>query len=302
MLRAMKRIIVLSALFIILLAGVAVVKREPLILGVFASKIPDIAIADHENWIAPHIEFRPPATGTAPFPTVLMFHGCAGLRQGFMDHWSAVINEAGYMAVLVDSHAPRNIDYDEASETVCQGKRLLGQERAGDLLAAYRLVRENEAVDQTALFMAGWSHGAWSIMDLLTMDMKKARPAQLQRENLTTIKPAGAILFYPYCGVGTRSRFAKWQHAPETLAFVAGADTIVNGEECLDMFKEMTSDGLLLDLHYYPSADHVFDDPTLDAENFEKYYNEKYATAAVEAVRGFLLKQKEEYRGSFSDL
>ena len=286
----MKRIILAGFAVALFVVGFGYIKREPLFLSYLASKTPDVTLAEHKAFIAPHIQVRAPENTAAPYPTVILFHGCAGMRQGFMDQWATVVNNVGYMAVIVDSHTPRDIDRREALARVCQGEILIGQERAGDILAAYQIVRERQDVDKGNIILAGWSHGAWSIMDFLTMNLKGERPAQISDRQKDIEPPAGAILFYPYCGEGSRSRFDSWQGDGATLAFIAGKDTIVNAQECVDVFSKLERRGETIDLHYYPNAEHVFDDATL-TENRDRWYNEEYANDAMARVSDYLKTQ-----------
>ena len=288
----MKRILLVGFAIVLTALGSGYLNREPLFLGYLASKTPDVTLAEHKAFIAPHIQYRAPENGAAPYPTVILFHGCAGMRQTFMDQWADVITNAGYMTAIVDSHAPRDIDRTEALRRVCQGEKLIGQERAGDILAAYQLIRERPDVDTSNIILAGWSHGAWSIMDFLTMDLKRVRPAQIADSSQDTEPPAGVILFYPYCGEGTRSRFDSWRGNSPALAFIAGKDSIVNAQECIDVFSSLERRGETIDLHYYPDAEHVFDDSTL-TENRELWYNEEYAKDATARVVEFLSAGKQ---------
>ena len=283
----MKRILLIAFALVLVLLGFGYLKREPLLLGYFASKTPTVTLTDHEAFLAPHIQYRPPATGAAPYPAVALFHGCVGVRQAFMDQWADAVNEAGYMAVIVDSLTPRGVGFEEAWNTVCQGQRLIGQERAGDVQAALNVIKARPEIDGDNLVLAGWSHGAWTLMDYLTMDMKNMRPAQLRREPLTRHEPNGVILFYPYCGEGARSRFAKWTGDAPAITFIAGKDRIVNADECLAVFKALEKRGETIDLHYYPDADHVFDNSTLEGED-EQYYRQEDAEDATAKVKDFL--------------
>ncbi|MEL7491875.1 MAG: dienelactone hydrolase family protein [Pseudomonadota bacterium] len=287
----MKRIIFIGFAIVLLALGFAYVKREPLLLGYFASKTPTVALAEHEDFLRTHIQYRPPATGAGPYPAVALFHGCVGVRQAFMDQWADAVNEAGYMAVIIDSLGPRGVGFDEAWETVCKGQRLIGQERAGDVQAALNIIKARPDIDGDKIVLAGWSHGAWTLMDFLTMDMKRARPTQLRTQKLVRHEPEGVILFYPYCGQGARSRFAGWAGDAPAITFIAGSDRIVNADECLSVFKALERRGESIDLHYYPDADHVFDNAALEGEDAQ-YYIEEYANDATEKVKAFLATRK----------
>jgi len=154
------------------------------------------------------------------------------------------------------------------------------------------LVRERPEIDPDNVILAGWSHGAWSIMDFMTMDLKGNRPAQIADRVEGAKSPAATILFYPYCGEGSRSRFGGWHGESATLAFVAGKDTIVNGQECVDVFATLENRGEKVDLHYYPDAEHVFDDATLTEEP-QRWYNEEYAKDATAQVTNFLTARRQ---------
>jgi len=213
------------------------------------------------------------------------------LRREFHDLWAAVGNAAGYAVMLVDSTGPRGITRDQAFETVCPGKALLGQERAGDVLAAIKLAEADTRLDADHLIVAGWSHGAWTLMDYFTMDMDARRPAGLVREEAAAPEIEGAILFYPHCGLGALSRLRDWRQTPPVLALIAGSDTIVDGDQCIDYFETQKNAGYPVDLVVYEDADHIFDDPTV-RETYPQFYNEDAAKDAAARYREFLIKSR----------
>ena len=269
-----------------LLAVFLFVNREPLALGYFAGKIEKQSLDAHKSLLADHIQFRAPSQGDAPYPAVIQFHGCSGMRPAFMDHWAKAADEAGYMAVIVDSHAPRGIDGDQARETVCQGKELLGQERVADVIAAMEIVAARDDVDADRIVLAGWSHGAWTLMDLLSLDLANKAPAALS-EKVAAPSANGVILFYPYCGIGALSRFNPWRGDAPTLAFVAGEDQIVDGPQCKSMIERKTAKGAPFDLVYYAEQDHIFDDPTLTGD-LRHFFDEEAAADAYGKYVDFL--------------
>ncbi|MBI1391495.1 MAG: hypothetical protein GC152_02025 [Alphaproteobacteria bacterium] len=271
-------------------AGFALLRNEALLLDVVGGLRPDMTISERERMIAPHIrlEASPEVAGsaageTSPLPAVIMFHGCSGYRPAFMAQWGAVAAEAGWRAFSVDSHAPRGIDRDAAMAKVCQGKALLGQERAGDAIAAVNLVAARADVDPARIVVAGWSHGAWTLMDLFAMDIGKRAPASLKHDGVAAPQIAGAILFYPYCGFGAWSRVQEWTISPPAIAFVGGRDTVVDGPACKATFERLAAVGADIDLVFYPDAEHVFDDPTLP-----EYYGREEASDARARFKDFL--------------
>ena len=78
--------------------------------------------------------------GPAPFPALVMLHGCTGLRtgtgaiQGKLRFWAGHLRELGYATLMVDSFTPRGID------EVCTGRHMLSpvRDRADDARGALR--------------------------------------------------------------------------------------------------------------------------------------------------------------------
>lgn len=274
------------------LTGLSLWKGDAALLTVVDWRTPKTTLADHQRFLEDHITVLTPEDGAAPYPTVIQFHGCAGMRKAFHEEWARVANAAGYAAVLVDSNAARGIGYEEALATICEGKQLLGQERAGDVLAAITLVADDPRLDAERLVLAGWSHGAWTVMDFLTMDMERRRPANLAGEALPAPQVDGAILFYPHCGRGALSQLYPWRQRVETLAFVAGRDSIVKPQPCIDFFNAQKEAGAPTDLVVYPEANHIFDDAALRDE-YPEYYNEAAANDAAARYERFLAERRD---------
>ncbi len=278
-------------LVIAILLGVLVWKREPLAVAWFAMNTDQSSLDERIALIESGITLHLPDQGTPPFPVVLQFHGCAGIRQPFQEQWAKVANDQGFAAMIVDSNVPRGLSRDDALEQVCGGKTLLGHERAGDVVAALKIAQKDTRLDPSRVVLAGWSHGGWSVMDFLTMDGKTRIPAGLSGWSSAPPTISGTILFYPYCGMGALSRFRPWTQNPETLVFVAGADKMVPAKACISYFGKRRSGGDPIDLVIYAGADHVFDDPFLEPE-WIHWYNEEYFLDATERYKTFLAGQK----------
>lgn len=277
---------------IVLALALMVWRLEPLYLGWLAARTDAQDLAERKELIAQGAEIHLPEAGDGPFPTILLFHGCAGPRMAFQRQWADLATAAGYGAIIVDSTGPRGYDREGALDAVCGGKTLLGQERAGDVVAAIEIARADPRLDVETLVLAGWSHGAWTVMDFLTMDLESDRPA-----GLTGALPAppaldGVVLFYPHCGVGALSKFRAWRDDAPMIAFVAGKDSIVDGQACIRLFEKRKTAGVAVDLTVYPDAEHVFDDPFLEPEWIHWYDAELHADAA-QKVRDFLARARD---------
>ncbi|HZZ88886.1 MAG TPA: prolyl oligopeptidase family serine peptidase, partial [Caulobacteraceae bacterium] len=163
-------------------------------------------LAAHAERLAPHLTVLLPE-GEGPFPVSLQFHGCGGILPMQFEYAEAA-RAAGVAAVVVDSFAPRGISRPEARATVCTGAKFRGAERALDVRAAASWLHDQPWADTPRIAAAGWSHGAWAVMEALTAD---ALPFK------------AVALFYPYCGPLARTATRGWgANRPRVYACIGG--------------------------------------------------------------------------------
>ena len=205
-----------------------------------------------------------------------------------MQHWANIALDAGFAVVTPDSNGPRDYVRETALETICKGKALLGQERSGDIAAALSIIEDDNRFDTDRMVVAGWSHGAWSLMDYFTMDASAGKRPSIIKGAFFEADVKNAILFYPHCGIGALSRFREWRVNPKTLVFVAGKDTIVDGPACKTLFERKQKKGGDVDLVYYQDVDHTFDDPTLIGGPYEDFYSAYESQDAINRYRDYL--------------
>ncbi|MEE4660440.1 MAG: dienelactone hydrolase family protein [Halieaceae bacterium] len=199
----------------------------------------------------PHIAVLLPE-GEGPFPTALVFHGCGGLQaEDRLRAETAVAR--GYAAVLVDSHTPRDVD----SKLNCAGRSLLGRERAADVFAALAYAREHPVIDNSKLFLVGYSHGAWSALealsygDTLPMALKSSPGGHLDGV-------LGVVAWYPYCGIAARFR-KGWDADIPVLMLLAGDDEVVSPTACETVARQAADMGKAVYTERYPAVSHGFD-------------------------------------------
>ena len=208
--------------------------------------------------LAPHAVWRVP-DGEGPFPTVLLFHGCGG-RRAFLDGYMAVMTRRGLAAVSIDSFAPRRWSRARVLATVCTGLELPGHQRAGDVLASLWGVSRDPRADPTRLALAGWSHGGWAIMDLMTMALARPGEAGVADPDAGLRDGVKALaLAYPYCGPGALTNLRAWRHAPEVFAFVGEADRIARPTVCRRALRRAQDAGARIETWFIPGAAHAFD-------------------------------------------
>jgi dienelactone hydrolase len=189
--------------------------------------------------------------GDGPFPVVVQMHGCGGLQQPMQRRYAEAALEAGVAVVILDSLAPRGIGRREARLTICSGLRLRGAERAEDLRIALDWIHGQPWADARRIAAAGWSHGAWSVMEALAADDGHAGVAALQL----------AVLVYPYAGPLAHTASRGWgRNRPAVLACTGGRDAVVGRLAPRRAIARLKADGLDVDLLELPEATHGFDD------------------------------------------
>ena len=224
--------------------------------------------------------------GDGPFPAVVMFHGCGG-RRPYLADYMAAIAAVGIMAISVDSFEPRGISRARALATVCTGLELPGWKRAGDVLASLWGVRHIEGVDPARIALAGWSHGGWSIMDLMTMALDKPGDAGVADPDPGLLEGVRALaLAYPYCGPGALSQLRDWRRSPDVFAFVGEADRVANPQLCRRAFRTVERGGSALETWFPEGATHAFDE---EASGFSFFrYDEALKAEAVARMAAYL--------------
>jgi dienelactone hydrolase len=208
--------------------------------------------------LEPHAAFVGPEDDR-PRPTVLLFHGCGGLR-GHLPMYAAAAKAAGWRAVIVDSYAPRGWSRQFAMATVCTGLLLRGHERAGDILAAIHGVSQRSEVDASKLALAGWSHGGWGIMEAMSADRSAPGLGLSDPGGVSLEGVKATYLAYPYVGVAALNRMRPWRHCPRTLAVIAARDhltTVRNAERVLAMVRNCGTEVET----WVAEGTHSFDEP-----------------------------------------
>ena len=195
-----------------------------------------------------------------PRPAVLLFHGCGGVRE-HIDTYARAASEAGYRAFIIDSYAARGWDRNFALAFVCSGVMLRGAERAGDVLASLWGVANRPDVDAARVVLAGWSHGGWSIMDLMTMNLGHPGSASLanpQDASLDGVR--GVALYYPYIGIGSLTRLRQWRHRPQVLGVMARHDHLTSVEGAETVYRNLVTAGVPVET-WIAEGTHAFDEP-----------------------------------------
>ena len=228
--------------------------------GYYRLNVEQVYSSEHFNFLKPHFEIVKPSSGKK-FPTVIMFHACGG-PYPYLDSWQKFFSDSGIASIQVDSTGPRGMNRRTAIRTVCSGFDLQGQERAGDVYSVLANLDQFSWIDNDNLFLAGWSHGAYTLMDFMTMkdDLIPSNIIDFDQNAIPKIK--GKINFYPHCGILNLSQKFKWREKTPSLVFLADQDGFglaTQPSDCIELFESMNKNEKHIDYYLMENSTHVFD-------------------------------------------
>jgi len=207
--------------------------------------------------------FKP--LGPGPFPVALILHGCGG-KTPFLETYAEVAIQAGWAAVVVDSLKPRGMSTMDGKLLVCTGMTLQGLKRSGDIFAMLSWLESQPWADSERVFLAGWSHGGWSIMDGYAIGVNAARATGIVDADPLKLRTRvkGALLVYPYAAYPSLTSSRGWgvqgSTGPKVFSVVGGKDQVVGWKYPRNALDRLKRDGLAVDTAFYPDATHAFDD------------------------------------------
>lgn len=234
--------------------------------------------AETQSVVLPHLQVFLP-DGDDLRPAVLLFHGCGGVRSSLPRRAREFV-QAGYVAVIVDSFAGRNTDW----ERVCDGLEMFGDQRAADVLVGLEYARSHPRVDADRMFLAGYSHGGWAVLESLAYG--GALPRGLSDGPPDPLKGVrGAITWYPYCGSATRFS-AGWENRIPVLMLLAAEDEVTAPEPCVEVARRQEAAGQPMELHVFQNVSHGFD----TGEEWIVAYDAQQHEAALSRQLAFLAR------------
>ena len=228
--------------------------------GYYRLNVEQVYASDHFNFLKSHFEIVKPESGQK-FPTVIMFHACGG-PYPYLDSWQKFFSDNGIASIQVDSTGPRGMTRRTAIRTVCSGVDLQGQERAGDVYSILTNLDQYSWIDKENLFVAGWSHGAYTLMDFMTMNDNLIPSNILDFDQQFIPKIKGKITFYPHCGILNLSQKYPWRTKTPSIVFLADQDGFglaTQPTDCIDLFDSMNKEEKYIDYYLMENSTHVFD-------------------------------------------
>lgn len=248
------------------------------------------------NMLAPYAQcYAPPAGGRAPL--VILASGCGGLvgpdgPNRVMNNYAEAAARAGAYAIIVDSFQPRGIGRSAAIRSVCTGIRLGGSTRAGDIVAGEALARRHWGGPFTGVILAGWSHGGWAVMEVLTAGPRAKVIGDLRVDApQASERPDAVVIYYPYCGVlNDTKRNPKWAFKGPLLLVTAERDTIGPARKCLPLVTRAMGGASGIRNVDFPGMTHAFDEETQSPDS-KFIYNRVAAETSEKLFSDFIAQQ-----------
>lgn len=223
------------------------------------------SLAERSAMLADRAEYyAPPQGGRAPL--VILVSGCGGLNglegpKTIMKNYADAATKAGAYVVVMDSFASRGIGFEDSVTWVCSGARLRGDARAGDIIAAEDLARRHWNADFSGVILAGWSHGGWAVMELLSAGPGAKHVGNfLIKAPSPALTPSAVALYYPYCGLLNSAGRSKWAFKGLLLLVTADADSPGAGEECVKVTEHARRGKDGLEVVDFAANTHAFDE------------------------------------------
>ena len=218
-------------------------------------------------------------------PAVVLFHGCGGMRP-HVHLYAEAVGALGIRAYVVDSFKPRGWDRNFAVTLICSGAVLQGYERSGDVLATLWGLKQSGRVDMSQVILAGFSHGGWSIMDLMTEPLTKSGEAKIKDPDPSLADSvAGVFLVYPYINFPARSNRHKWVRAPKTFAVLADRDHLTPIKHSGKIFRNIQAGGAAVETLEL-DASHAFDEQ--DNKGMIMHFSEEAMHLSMDALVRFV--------------
>ena len=214
--------------------------------------------------------YTPRDSSAGRAPAVVMMHGRAGpyslnVKNGgpynastlskrhkmWGESWSAL----GYVAVLVDSFAPRGFPGGFGRHTINERPDAVNEVtvRPLDAYGALAYLRSRSDVAGDRIGLQGWSNGGSAALAAMAVDAPGLASSAMGFR--------AALVFYAGCGL--RGHFDAQGYRPyaTVLVFHGTADEETSPQLCRRLVERSRSRGGDISLKLYPGASHSFDDP-----------------------------------------
>ncbi len=214
---------------------------------------------ERESSLSEYVNLKFPQ-GSGSFPMAIILPGCMGWHPHHTK-WEKRLLRLGFAVLRVDSFGARGIDNPmDLRRDVCGGRRVTGDERAGDVISVLPGIWKNPKIQAEKTLLMGWSHGGWAGLDLLAILESRLKPPNLtSMPNLDVTNFRATLLYYPYCGSAGLNWSGKLPKELRGYLFHGSRDVITSPRECKRRIKRLNDRGGNLEFVNLQNASHSFD-------------------------------------------
>ncbi len=208
--------------------------------------------------------FRP--AGEGRHPAVVFLHGCSGMfvRGAISPHereWAALLNDRGYVVLMVDSFGPRR----HGEMCSIAGFDLgLYRNRPKDAYGALAYLQAQDYVRPDRVGALGWSQGGGVVL-LSVGNPSLGRPTVPTQPDFRA-----AVAFYP-ASCDDRRLPGGWSTAIPLLVLTGDADVWTPAAPCQAALAAAAARGAVIQMQTYPGAVHSFDASNLSRRELPEY-------------------------------
>lgn len=242
--------------------------------------------------LTPHLKVNKP-NGSGPFKTVLVFHG-AKRGPAWDERYQILMNQftkLGYASVFVDMFTGRG---DTNGSKVFSGK-ILPTQTASDVMVLSAWVKDKAWVDKNNIAAVGYSWGAATLMDALTLS-KDGRTPQgiLDRPKNGANYLRSVVLIAPWCkrdmyGLQfVASTHKEFGAKVPVLAILPEADDVSDISLCKKILRRNIDVGHTVQTVLLEGAEHRFYFKWTVGGSYEEQYDQEMANLAKNKVNSFL--------------
>lgn len=183
--------------------------------------------------------------GDGPFPAIVILHGCGGLGPRLKDDVSGRLVSQGYVVLVVDSFATRQMK--STCATTERDVVFTISDRVYDAYGALDFLSKEPFVDASRVALMGFSAGGVTALTAT----KAGGVEQLQDK-----KFKAAVAYYPTCSA------TDGEATVPTLIMAGELDDWGPPAKCRQKLTNLSEKGSEIRLIVYPGAFHDFDVPT----------------------------------------
>jgi len=184
----------------------------------------------------------PGAPFQAPYPAVLLLHGCSGIEPN-IPMWQSFLQEKGYASAAVESFQRRGV------QEICTNfTRVPQRERLNDAYTALTAMAARPDIDAKRVAVMGFSNGGATVLAALNRTIDSQLPSGHARFS-------AGIALYPDC-----SAFGQASMNVPILVLIGQADDWTPASHCERLSRQW---GDAFQTNVYPGAHHSFDMPDL---------------------------------------